>query len=85
MKQKISTAIVLIAVLITAGLVGLYITQSRKEKGPIFVSKEIDRYMRLQQPPMLTYDELVTLGTSKPIGVELGDKLHVITTTAFSE
>jgi len=81
--KKPSIATILVAVLIAAGLVTLYITQSRKGKETIPVSKETGIYVRLQQPKMLAYDELVALGTSAKASGELGDKLHAITTTPF--
>ncbi len=40
-------------------------------------------YVRLRQPPFLTYQELVTLGTTDDVGGRLRDKLQTITTTPF--
>jgi hypothetical protein len=74
--KKPSNATILVLILIASGLVTLYITQSRK-------SKETNIYVRLQQPKMLTYDELVALGTSNKFSDELRDKLHSVTTTPF--
>ncbi len=74
--KKPSSATILVLVLIAAGLVMLYVTQSRK-------SKETNIYVRLQQPRMLTYDELVALGTGNKFSDELRDKLHSVTTTPF--
>jgi len=62
--KKISKAAILAAVLITASLVTLYVTLGRKAKetiSPISPAKDTERYVRLQQPGMLTYDELVAL------------------------
>ena len=98
--KRISKATILVAVLMAAGLVTLYITQSRKGKEMIPLTKVIEKYVqkgkgiipltkvpekyvRLQQPMMLTYDELVALGTSNKASGELGNKLHAITTTPF--
>ena len=81
--KKISIATILVAVLITASLVTLYVTHGRKGKETISPSKDTGRYVRLQQPRMLTYDELVALGTSNKVSGGLGDKLHAITTTPF--
>jgi endonuclease/exonuclease/phosphatase family metal-dependent hydrolase len=78
--KKTSIATILIVVLIAAGLVTLYITQSYKKKEAIPLT---GMYVRLQQPRMLTYDELVALGTSNPFSDELRDKLHSVTTTPF--
>src|SRR3972149_464579 len=78
--KKTSIATILIVFLIAAGLVTLYITQSRKIKETI---PPTEIYVRLQQPRMLTYDELVVLGTSNQFSDELRDKLHSITTTPF--
>ena len=52
-------------------------------KNTIPLSNDTGRYVRLQQPRMLTYDDLLALGTSDKLSVELGDKLHAITTTPF--
>jgi len=81
--KKISIATILVAVLITAGLMTFYVTQGRQEKETLPLSKDAGSYVRLQQPTMLTYDELVALGTSNKVNGELGDKLHAITTTPF--
>jgi len=81
--RKISIATILVAVVMAAGLVTLYVTQGRKGKEPTPLSKDTGIYVRLQQPAMLTYDELVALGTSAKASGELGDKLHAITTTPF--
>ena len=81
--KRISTATVLVAVLVTAGLVTLYVTYGRWGKSAIPLATETGGYPRLQQPEMFTYDELVTLGTVDKVSGELGDKLHAITTTAF--
>jgi endonuclease/exonuclease/phosphatase family metal-dependent hydrolase len=74
--KKNSIATILVVALIAAGLVTLYIIQSRKRKETI-------SYVQLQQPRMLTYDELVALGTSNKLSDELREKLHSITTTPF--
>jgi endonuclease/exonuclease/phosphatase family metal-dependent hydrolase len=84
--KKISKAAILAAVLITASLVTLYVTLGRKAKetiSPISPAKDTERYVRLQQPGMLTYDELVALGTIDKVNRGLGDKLHTIITTPF--
>ena len=81
--KKISIATILVAVLLAAGLVTFYLTYGRKGKGTFPLSKDTGGYVRLQQPKMLTYDELVTLGTNDKVSSELGDKLHAITTTPF--
>jgi endonuclease/exonuclease/phosphatase family metal-dependent hydrolase len=81
--KKISKAAILVAVLVTASLVILYITLVRMGKTTIFPSKDTGRYVRLQEPRMLTYDELVALGTSNKDSDGLRDKLHTITTTPF--
>src|SRR3990172_10795522 len=81
--KRPSLATILVVVLIAAGLVTLYITQSRKGKETIPLSKDTGSYVRLQQPEMLTYDELLALGTSAKASGELGDKLHTMTTTPF--
>ena len=81
--KKISIATILVAVLIAAGLVTFYVTQGRKGKETVPVSENAGSYVRLQQPTMFTYEELVDLGTSKKVSGELGDKLHAITTTPF--
>lgn len=39
--------------------------------------------VRLQQPELFTYQELVTLGTTDNVSGKLGDKLRAITTTPF--
>jgi endonuclease/exonuclease/phosphatase family metal-dependent hydrolase len=78
--KKSSIATVLVVVLIASVLVTLYVIQSRKRKETIPLT---GIYVRLQQPRMLTYDELVALGTSKPFSDELKAKLHSITTTPF--
>jgi endonuclease/exonuclease/phosphatase family metal-dependent hydrolase len=82
MKRR-STIKILVAVLVAAGIVALYFTQSRKGKETISSLKGTESYVRLRQPEMLTYDELVALGTSDQVSGELGDKLHAITTTPF--
>ena len=60
--KKITMATILVAVLGAAGLVSLYITHreadGRKGEKTIPLSKDIRSYVRLQQPRMLTYDEL---------------------------
>jgi len=100
--KKIRTSIILVAALLAAGLVTLYITHGRKGKNTLPLSNDTasyvrpqqpkstlpasndtGRYVRLQQPEMLTYDELLALGTSDKVSGELGDKLHAITTTPF--
>ena len=78
--KKLSITTILVVVLIAVGLVTLYLTQSCKRKETIPLT---ERYVRLQQPRILTYDELVALGTSKKFSDELRDKLHSITTTPF--
>src|SRR3990172_8022817 len=81
--KKIPIATILVAVLIATGLVTFYVTQGRQGKETLPLSKDAGSYVRLQQPTMLTYDELVALGTSNKVNGELGDKLHAITTTPF--
>jgi endonuclease/exonuclease/phosphatase family metal-dependent hydrolase len=78
--KKTSIATILVIVLIAVGLITLYVTQSCKKKETIPVS---GIYVRFQQPSMLTYDELVALGTNNKFSNELRDKLHSITTTPF--
>jgi endonuclease/exonuclease/phosphatase family metal-dependent hydrolase len=45
--------------------------------------KNAAAYVRLQQPRLFTYQELVTLGTIDDVGGKLAGKLHTITTTPF--
>ena len=85
--KKITMGTILVAVLGAAGFVSLDITPreayGRKEKNTIPLSNDTRRYVRLQQPRMLTYNELVALGTSDEVSGGLRDKLHAITTTPF--
>ena len=81
--KKIAKSTILVAVLLAAGLVILYITYGRKGKEIIPPTGVTEKYVRLHQPRMLTYDELLTLGTTDKARGELGDKLHAITTTPF--
>jgi len=85
--KKITMATILVAVLGAAGLVTLYIihreANGRKGEKTIPLPEDIRSYVRLQQPNMLTYDELVALGTSDEVSGGLRDKLHAITTTPF--
>jgi endonuclease/exonuclease/phosphatase family metal-dependent hydrolase len=79
--KRIWKATILVAVLVAVGLVTLYITQGRKGKETS--PPDTASYVRLQQPGMLTYDELVALGASSKVSGALSDKLHAITTTPF--
>ncbi|HSV27812.1 MAG TPA: peptidoglycan-binding domain-containing protein, partial [Sedimentisphaerales bacterium] len=45
--------------------------------------KATRQYVRLQQPKMLTYDDLLALGRSDKVSSGLENKLHAITTTPF--
>jgi len=45
--------------------------------------KGAGKYVRLQQPAMLTYNDLLALGTSDKTSGVLGKKLHAIMTTPF--
>lgn len=85
--KKITIATIVVAVLGAVGLVSLYLTHreanGRKGEKTIPLPEDIRSYVRLQQPNMLTYDELVALGTSDEVSGGLRDKLHAITTTPF--
>jgi hypothetical protein len=61
----------------------LVIRHARQGKTTGPVSNETAGYVRLQQPTLFTYQELVTLGTSDKVSGTLGDKLLAITTTPF--
>jgi len=87
--KRISMVTILAAVLIAGGLVTFYVTQGRRGKETIPaststeaipVSRDAGKYVRLQQPTMFSYDELMALGTSKKVSAKLADKLHAITT-----
>jgi len=80
--KKSATAIVVVA-LVLSGLVMLVIRHARQGKTTGPVSNETAGYVRLQQPTLFTYQELVTLGTSDKVSGTLGDKLLAITTTPF--
>jgi hypothetical protein len=75
--KKISMFTILTFVLIVAGLVTLYVTRGR------IGNDAAGSYIRLQQPEMLTYDELVALGKSNKDSGGLGGKLRAMTTTPF--
>lgn len=81
--KRIGKATVIIAVLIAVGIVIFFIHQSSQRKGVPAPAIVADKYVRLQQPGIFTYDELVTLGTSDKLSQPLADKLHTITTTPF--
>jgi endonuclease/exonuclease/phosphatase family metal-dependent hydrolase len=78
--KKTSIATILVVVLLATGLITFYVIQSRKKKETI---PPTGIYVRVQQPSMLTYDELVALGTNNRFSDELRDKLHSLTTTPF--
>jgi endonuclease/exonuclease/phosphatase family metal-dependent hydrolase len=46
-------------------------------------SQQQQEYARDTKPPLFSYDELVTLGSTEELSPELANKLHVITTTPF--
>jgi endonuclease/exonuclease/phosphatase family metal-dependent hydrolase len=81
--KRLPLVTTLVVVFIAAGLVTLYLVRGRRGKETIPVSKEAGNYVRLQQPTMLTYDELVALGKNNKIDGGLRGKLHTITTTPF--
>jgi len=78
--KKTSIAAILVVVLLATGLITFYVIQSRKKKETI---PPTGIYVRIQLPSMLTYDELVALGTNNKFSDELRDKLHSLTTTPF--
>ena len=57
--------------------------QAARVKKTVPASNAGASYVRLQQPELITYPELVTLGTADTVSGRLGDKLHAITTTPF--
>ena len=73
--KKIVTAILVVALMLS-GLVMLVIRQARQGKTTVPVSNKTASYVRLQQPEMFTYQELVTLGTTDKVSGTLGDKLQ---------
>jgi hypothetical protein len=78
--KKTLIAAILVVVLLATGLIAFYVIQSRKKKVTI---PPTGIYVRVQQPSILTYDELVALGTNNKFSDELRDKLHSLTTTPF--
>ncbi len=82
MKKRITKKFTMVAiaaaVILAAGLLAIYISRYRAPGGA-----GRGRYVRLQGPEMLTYDELVTLGASDEPGAGLEDKLQALTTTPF--
>lgn len=75
------TALAILVVLL--GVPGLVIGQTGPVKKTAPASNAAASYVRLQQPELFTYAELVTLGTADTISGRLGDKLHAIATTPF--
>ena len=74
---------ILVVVLGVPNLVTPVIGQAPQGKTTVPASNAAASYVRLQQPEMFTYEELVTLGTTDTVSGALGDKLHTITTTPF--
>ena len=82
MPLKIAVAI-LVVVLGVPNLVTPLIGQAAQATKTVPASNAAASYVRLQQPELFTYPELVTLGTADTVSGRLGDKLHAITTTPF--
>src|SRR4051812_22158281 len=87
-------ATLLAALLVTVSLATVYIVRTPNRTVPVPVApptptaavpvpKVIDPYIRTQQPQMLTYEELVSLGKSRKVSTDLESKVHAITTTPF--
>ena len=74
---------ILVVVLGVPTLVTPLIGQAAQVKKTVPASSAAASYVRLQQPELFTYAELVTLGTADTISGRLGDRLHAITTTPF--
>lgn len=80
--MKKTTIGVLLALVVTLGLVVLlYRSRHREVVAP--VATKADTYLRLQQPEMFSYEELLALGTTHNLSGTVGDKLHTLTTTPF--
>ncbi len=67
-------------VIVAAGLLAVYI--SRQRTG-VATGGAAGGYVRLEGPTQLTYDELVTLGSTAQLDAALKDKLHALTSTPF--
>ena len=74
---------VMVVILGATGLVTPEVSLTRQATTPPAVSQKSTNYVRLQQPTLFTYQELVTLGTTDTLTGRLEDKLHAITTTPF--
>ena len=81
--MKKSVTAILVVALVLSGVVMLVIRQARQRTTTVPVSNKTESYVRLQQPTLFTYQELVTLGTTDRVSGTLGDKLLAITTTPF--
>ena len=62
------------------GLLAIYISRPRTG---IATGDRSGGYVRLEGPTQLTYDELVTLGSTAQLDAALKDKLHALTSTPF--
>jgi endonuclease/exonuclease/phosphatase family metal-dependent hydrolase len=78
---------IMVAVLVLAlgvcGSVSPVMSRSRQDGKAVPTPKTVASYPRLRQPKMLTYQELVALGTTDAVGGRLRDRLEAITTTPF--
>ena len=79
---KKTTIGVLLVLVVTLGVVVLlYRSRHRQVAAP--VATKADTYLRLQQPEMFSYAELLALGTTDNVSGTVGDRLQTLTTTPF--
>jgi endonuclease/exonuclease/phosphatase family metal-dependent hydrolase len=82
-RNRIVKRTALTTILASALVASGPVSQGRQVTSSTSQPNKAESYVRLQQPAMLTYDELVTLGTSDQVSGKLADKLHAITTKPF--
>jgi len=73
---------VLLVLVVALGLVALFY-RSRHREPATPVATKADTYVRLQQPEMFTYEELLILGATDHVSGTVGDKLRTLTATPF--